>query len=361
MAAAVLVVVVAAAAVAAAAAAYRCSGCSSPARFGREKKRTEDGGGGDDDGSSDEKRKEQRQRQQRQKESESVVVRSSPNGEAFSKAAERVRNLDARKMSNGERLLLYGLYKQALEGDATKLGFASAFAKTSPRRWAAEHAKRNTWLALRGMPREEAVARYVSAVESVEQRIAQGIGAADDDDDDDEAADAEVLMEGMAPAVSRPEVLGQQLSEQQQKERDDKSPQSALLTAASSNDVDAIRKLLGPRDADGTVADAAANLVDINYPDPLDGSGQTALHLACDKNAVDAVRLLLERGADVNARDNDGISVLQGAVIAGNVQVCRLLLERGADPDLPDLDGDTPRSCADDDGSEDLRALFAEQ
>jgi ankyrin repeat protein len=55
----------------------------------------------------------------------------------------------------------------------------------------------------------------------------------------------------------------------------------------------------------------------------------------------------------------EGIGVLQAAVIAGHAEVASILLERGADPQQPDMDGDTPLSCAQDDGSEEMKLLFA--
>ena len=45
-------------------------------------------------------------------------------------------------------------------------------------------------------------------------------------------------------------------------------------------------------------------------------------------------------------------------MIAGQVPACRLLLKYGADPDQADHDGDTPRHCAADDGSEEMKLLF---
>lgn len=44
-----------------------------------------------------------------------------------------------------------------------------------------------------------------------------------------------------------------------------------------------------------------------------------------------AVRSLLDRGADVNARDNDGETALMAASFSGHVGVVKLLLDRGAE------------------------------
>ena len=52
--------------------------------------------------------------------------------------------------------------------------------------------------------------------------------------------------------------------------------------------------------------------------------------------------------------------VLQAAVIAGHFEIAHFLLQNGANADQADFDGDTPRTCALDDGSDELRQLFTE-
>lgn len=57
----------------------------------------------------------------------------------------------------------------------------------------------------------------------------------------------------------------------------------------------------------------------------------TALHWAASMNAWDIASLLIERGADVNACDLDGITPLHEAVSSGHRRMVRLLLQSGAD------------------------------
>jgi ankyrin repeat protein len=75
-----------------------------------------------------------------------------------------------------------------------------------------------------------------------------------------------------------------------------------------------------------------------------DVGGWTPLYLA-SKGAHfrdgSVLRLLLERGADVNARANDGSIPLHRASRNGALEVVRLLLEHGADVEAVNSDGET--------------------
>ena len=78
-----------------------------------------------------------------------------------------------------------------------------------------------------------------------------------------------------------------------------------------------------------------ADKVDVNAR--LGGDGDTALHRAAARGQVQAVRLLLERGANVNAGDDEGTTPLILASYRGHVEVARLLLERGAAVDAQEM------------------------
>jgi ankyrin repeat protein len=79
---------------------------------------------------------------------------------------------------------------------------------------------------------------------------------------------------------------------------------------------------------------------------------QTALYLmaACGHEAV--VQLLLEKGADVDAKDNDGGTALHKTAGSGHEAVVRLLLEKGADVDAKSNDGWTALHWAAESGHE---------
>jgi uncharacterized protein len=57
---------------------------------------------------------------------------------------------------------------------------------------------------------------------------------------------------------------------------------------------------------------------------------------AARSGAADEVRSLLERGADVEARDQNGATALVAAAYGNHVEVGRLLIEAGADVDAKD-------------------------
>lgn len=62
---------------------------------------------------------------------------------------------------------------------------------------------------------------------------------------------------------------------------------------------------------------------------------------AAKKGAPEEVKTLLEEGADVNAKDEDGFTVLMYAALSGNLQLVKHLVNRGADVNARDKDGKT--------------------
>ncbi len=65
--------------------------------------------------------------------------------------------------------------------------------------------------------------------------------------------------------------------------------------------------------------------------------GDTPLHIAAFAGNRHAVTLLLEAGADVNAKGDLSTSPLYCAVSAQHVQVAERLLQYGADPDAQNV------------------------
>jgi len=83
----------------------------------------------------------------------------------------------------------------------------------------------------------------------------------------------------------------------------------------------------------------SADVVDTN-------NARTALHLASHAGHCSVVKLLLERGASIQARDKYGFTPLHRACSGSEHDVARLLLKHGADVNAVASDGETPLHCA---------------
>lgn len=108
------------------------------------------------------------------------------------------------------------------------------------------------------------------------------------------------------------------------------SPQ-LLSKAAFAGDVDAMKQAL----TDGA---------DPNIKDPQ--SGSTLLANAALMGHTKVVALLLENGADINARSRDGGTALHAAAFLGRTEAVKLLLEKGADTTLRNNMGGTAMAGA---------------
>ena len=83
-----------------------------------------------------------------------------------------------------------------------------------------------------------------------------------------------------------------------------------------------------------------------------------ALLLEASRNGnVDAARALLEAGADVDARNADGITALMMAAARGHVEVVHVLLEAGADVDARNAVGG---DAADERGPSDAKRVCSD-
>jgi tetratricopeptide (TPR) repeat protein len=121
-------------------------------------------------------------------------------------------------------------------------------------------------------------------------------------------------------AASKPTLMGPSPTTR------DPSKDNELLEAAKAGDLSRVKKLL-------------TTGADIRCTDPEFGA--TPLHWAAYKGHRRIVSLLLKRGADVNAKNNDGRTPLMFAAGFGHRQVAKLLVQYKADPTVKDKDGNT--------------------
>ena len=86
----------------------------------------------------------------------------------------------------------------------------------------------------------------------------------------------------------------------------------------------------------------------------------TALHYAAFFDGPDAARLLVESGADVDAfAANDlGVHPLNSAAAAGQRETALILLDHGADPNARTSSGFSPLDAARQNGDEELAELL---
>jgi hypothetical protein len=93
-------------------------------------------------------------------------------------------------------------------------------------------------------------------------------------------------------------------------------------------------------------------------PDAIDARGWTALIHAAMGNQIEIANLLIEAGANVNARTPDGSTPLMAAAVMGHASMARILLDDGADPTLRNQNGADARVKAEDYGHANVVALL---
>ncbi|XP_018427210.1 PREDICTED: protein phosphatase 1 regulatory subunit 12A [Nanorana parkeri] len=113
---------------------------------------------------------------------------------------------------------------------------------------------------------------------------------------------------------------------------------AVFLAACSSGDSDEVLKLL----------DRGA---DINYANV---DGLTALHQACIDDNVEMVKFLVENGASINQPDNEGWIPLHAASSCGYVDIAEYLISQGANVGAVNSEGDTPLDIAEEEPMEEL-------
>ncbi len=100
--------------------------------------------------------------------------------------------------------------------------------------------------------------------------------------------------------------------------------QTALMYAAANGHIDLVRLLI----------DKGANVLAKDKAPPGEGGGRQAIHYAARGKWVEVIAALLKAGANPNALDKEGETPLTKAIANGNVEVARFLLGHGADVNL---------------------------
>ncbi|XP_048863281.1 protein phosphatase 1 regulatory subunit 12A-like isoform X8 [Brienomyrus brachyistius] len=113
---------------------------------------------------------------------------------------------------------------------------------------------------------------------------------------------------------------------------------AVFLAACSSGDTEEVLRML-ERGAD------------INYANV---DGLTALHQACIDDNVDMVTFLVEHGACVNQPDNEGWIPLHAAASCGYMDIAEYLISQGASVGVVNSEGETPLDIAEEEAMEEL-------
>lgn len=145
------------------------------------------------------------------------------------------------------------------------------------------------------------------------------------------APDASTLLHPVIVMGER-EIMSALLAKGADPEKRNMRGLTALQQAFFQKDAEAVRILL----------DAGASHAAVN---PKDG-GKTVLHYAAISGLVDEAKLLIEKGADVNALDSVKANPLNWAAWKGSLEMVKLMLDSGGDLSNKDSFGDTPLSAA---------------
>ncbi|XP_023807903.1 protein phosphatase 1 regulatory subunit 12A isoform X5 [Oryzias latipes] len=113
---------------------------------------------------------------------------------------------------------------------------------------------------------------------------------------------------------------------------------AVFLAACSSGDTEEVLRML----------DRGA---DINYANV---DGLTALHQACIDDNVDMVTFLVEHGASVNQPDNEGWIPLHAAASCGYLDIAEYLISQGASVGVVNSEGETPLDIAEEEAMGEL-------
>ena len=121
--------------------------------------------------------------------------------------------------------------------------------------------------------------------------------------------------------------------------------QTALMWASARRHPE-MMKLLISKGADvnarGIARDYQRHVTAEGRPKNLDSGGFTPLLYAARENCVACVKVLLDHGADIDLPDPDGVSPLQVAIMNANWDLARQLILAGADVNQWDIYGEAP-------------------
>lgn len=226
--------------------------------------------------------------------------------EQFEQAALRFSSGELGKVSQNEKLDLYGLHSVVRKGAAPSEGPSALLDPVSFAKW-------TSWASASHLEAEAAMSRYVSLVNKISTSNTTSsqtpVGESQDDSEDGFGNKASTGFDLPPPEGNEEDELVHD-----------------ICFWATIGDVQAVRQCLEENIS----------------PDYRDQDGLTPLMRAVDRNEEHVVDILFCFGADMNAIDEEGQTALHYAAYCEHAEMAGLLLTYGALHNVKDRDDLTP-------------------
>ena len=232
----------------------------------------------------------------------------------FQEAVKRV-NSSTVKVSDQVKLSFYSLYKQATVGKCN-VPRPSFFDFVGKLKW-------DAWNKLGDMSKEDAMRKYI---ETTDANIPNDKPKQETNTNANEKTNAGTKAAPDAPKAMSWAVFSKPQGAPEGGEEKD------VWDYAANGETEKVLEILQKEGA----------TVDI-----LGEENRTPFMIAVDRGHVALAEALIERGAEVNHRDSDGLTALHYACLCENPEMIRMLLKKGADESAVDNDGSKPKDYFD--------------
>ncbi|CAF0850929.1 unnamed protein product [Adineta ricciae] len=130
--------------------------------------------------------------------------------------------------------------------------------------------------------------------------------------------------------------------------------ENELLDAVKSSNTSSVQRILS-KCRSGKTNIVSPKKINLNFQDD---NGMSSIHEAAVAGNVDILKLLIDNGANVNLKDNKGLRPLHYAAWQGRTEPVFILLRRGANVNEQSINGDTPLHLASQYGHNDIVQLL---